>query len=75
DIAGKGLANPIGMILSVAMMMDHSFNRPDIAKNIHQAVSNVLDKGLRTTDIWSQGMKKVSTSEMGHAIEKEIRMM
>ena len=75
DIAGKGLANPIGMILSVAMMMDHSFNRPEIAKNIHQAVSNVLDKGLRTTDIWSQGMKKVSTSEMGHAIEKEIRMM
>jgi len=75
DIAGKGFANPIGMILSVGMMMDHSFSRPDIAKNIHQAVSNVLDAGLRTTDIWSQEMKKVSTSEMGRAIEKEIRMM
>ena len=72
DIAGKGLANPIGMILSVAMMMEISFNRADLAKKINEAVAAVLQDGLRTADIWSEGMKRVSTSEMGDAIAARI---
>ncbi|MDR3425633.1 MAG: 3-isopropylmalate dehydrogenase [Alphaproteobacteria bacterium] len=72
DIAGRGLANPIGMILSVAMMLDHSFHRPDLALKIQKAVSTVLDAGLRTADFWNEGTEKVSTSQMGSAIEKEI---
>jgi 3-isopropylmalate dehydrogenase len=72
DIAGKGLANPIGMIMSVAMMLDHSFGRTDLATKIEKAVGRVLDDGLRTADIWSEGMQKVSTSEMGSAIAKAL---
>ena len=73
DIAGKGLANPIGMILSVAMMMEMSFARQDFADAIRKAVGAVLDKGLRTSDIFSVGKEKASTSQMGAAIEKEVR--
>jgi len=72
DIAGKGLANPIGMILSVGMMMELSFGRPDLAKKITAAVGGVLADGLRTGDIWSEGMRKVSTSEMGDAIAAKL---
>ena len=75
DIAGKGIANPIGMIMSVAMMMDHSFGRPDFAARIQKAVAKVLDSGFRTADIWSEGTNKVSTSQIGSAIEKEIQMV
>lgn len=73
DIAGKGLANPIGMILSAGMMLDYSFGRADLAEKIRCAVGAVLDQGLRTADIWTAGMHKVSTSQMGTAIEKEIQ--
>lgn len=73
DIAGQGLANPIGMILSAAMMLDISFGRRDLADRIESAVGNVLNQGLRTGDIMSEGMTKVSTSEMGRAIEKALR--
>jgi len=72
DIAGKGLANPIGMILSVAMMMELSFGRADLAQKINEAVAAVLEEGLRTGDIWSDGMKRVSTSEMGDAIARKL---
>lgn len=73
DIAGKGLANPIGMILSAGLMLEHSFSCPELAQKIHAAVSRVLDQGLRTADIWSEGTEKVSTSQMGQAIEKELQ--
>jgi 3-isopropylmalate dehydrogenase len=68
DIAGQGLANPLATILSAAMMLRYSLDAGDTADRIEAAVSNVLDQNLRTADIWSEGMQKVSTSEMGDAV-------
>jgi len=68
DIAGKGIANPLATILSVAMMLRYSFARMDAADAIETAVGRVLDQGLRTADIWFEGMRKVGTSEMGDAV-------
>ena len=73
DIAGKDLANPIAMILSVAMMLRHSFALPDEAKAIEDAISLVLDEGYRTADIYSAGMKRVGTAEMGRRIAEAIK--
>ncbi|WP_029933935.1 3-isopropylmalate dehydrogenase [Thiomicrospira pelophila] len=72
DIAGQNLANPLATILSAAMMLRYSLGREDLALKIEQAVSKVLDQGLRTGDIYSEGMKKVSTSEMGSAVVKAL---
>ncbi|WP_432473855.1 3-isopropylmalate dehydrogenase [Amphritea sp. HPY] len=68
DIAGQGLANPLATILSAAMMLRYSLNAGETADRIETAVSNVLDQNLRTGDIWSEGMQKVSTAEMGDAV-------
>lgn len=68
DIAGQGIANPLATILSVAMMLRYSLNENAAADLIEKAVSNVLDKGLRTADIVSEGSTKVSTFEMGDAV-------
>ena len=68
DIAGQGLANPLATILSVAMMLRYSLNEGAAADVIEAAVSKVLDQGLRTGDIFSAGMTRVSTSEMGEAV-------
>ncbi|MBN2866931.1 MAG: 3-isopropylmalate dehydrogenase [Thiotrichales bacterium] len=68
DIAGKNLANPLATILSAAMMLRYSLNREDLAVKIEAAVGKVLDQGLRTGDIFSEGMTKVSCSEMGDAV-------
>ena len=68
DIAGQNIANPIATILSAAMMLRYSLEREDLATKIEDAVSKVLDQGLRTVDIMQEGMKQVSTSEMGDAI-------
>ena len=73
DIAGQNVANPLATILSVAMMLRYTLDAPDMAERIEQAVSRVLDQGLRTQDIWSEGMKKVSTSEMGDAVVEAMR--
>lgn len=72
DIAGQNLANPLATILSASMMLRYSLAREDLALKVEQAVSNVLDQGLRTGDIYSQGMNKVSTSEMGSAVVKAL---
>ena len=87
DIAGKGIANPIATILSVAMMFKYSFDMEDEALRIERAVENVLGNGLRTADIYSAvkaGTKvgssskgarppfKVSCAEMRDAIVKEL---
>ncbi len=68
DIAGQNIANPLATILSVSMMMRYSLALPDVADAIEKAVGKVLDQGYRTGDIFTPGMKKVSTSEMGDAV-------
>ncbi len=74
DIAGKGIANPCAMILSVAMMLKYSFNLKDAAEAVESAVSQVLDEGLRTADLYrgKKGERKVTTKEMGDAIAERI---
>ncbi len=68
DIAGQNIANPLATILSVAMMLRYTLDEPTLADRVEKAVSNVLDQGLRTADIYSDGMVKVGTSEMGAAV-------
>jgi 3-isopropylmalate dehydrogenase len=73
DIAGKGVANPLATILSAAMMLRYSLQRPDAADLIESAVRSVLAAGLRTADIWSEGTRKVGTREMGDAVVAAIK--
>lgn len=73
DIAGKGIANPLATILSVSMMLRYTFNQGAAADAIEQAVSVVLDQGLRTGDIWSEGCQKVGTREVGDAVVAALR--
>jgi 3-isopropylmalate dehydrogenase len=68
DIAGKNIANPIATILSAAMMLRYTLGEPALAERIEKAVSKVLDQGLRTGDIYTEGTRKVGTSEMGDAV-------
>jgi 3-isopropylmalate dehydrogenase len=68
DIAGQSIANPLATILSVAMMLRYSLNASEAANAIEQAVSQVLDSGLRTADIQTEGCKLVGTVEMGDAV-------
>ncbi|MBN1271911.1 MAG: 3-isopropylmalate dehydrogenase [Candidatus Aminicenantes bacterium] len=68
DIAGKGIANPIAQILSVAMMLDYSLNLQHAARDISSAVRRALKDGHRTRDIATPGSDTVSTREMGDAI-------
>ncbi|WP_234123316.1 3-isopropylmalate dehydrogenase [Clostridium hydrogenum] len=72
DIAGKDLANPLAQILSAAMMLEYSFNMSEAARDIENAVEKVLEKGYRTGDIYTEGMKKVGTKEMGKLVLEEI---
>jgi len=73
DIAGKGIANPLATILSVAMMLRHSLDHPEAAAAIEAAVEKVLDDGLRTPDIATDGAKTVGTTEMGDAVVAALR--
>ena len=68
DIAGKGVANPLATILSVAMMLRYSFAKEEAAQRIEKAVKHVLAQGYRTGDIYEPGTKKVGTLEMGDAV-------
>jgi len=68
DIAGQGIANPLATILSAAMMLRYSLSMTDAADAIEAAVGKVLDQGLRTADIVTEGSRKVSTAEMGDAV-------
>ena len=68
DIAGQGVANPLATILSVAMMLRYSLDAVEAADAIEKAVSDVLDQGLRTGDIYTDGMTRVGTVEMGDAV-------
>ncbi len=73
DIAGQGVANPLATILSVAMMLRYSLDMTEAADKIEAAVSVVLDLGLRTGDIMSEGCRQVSTGEMGDAVVDALR--
>lgn len=72
DIAGMNIANPLGTILSAAMMLRYSFDMSAEADNIEAAVNAVLDAGYRTGDIMQQGCTKLSCSEMGDMVVKYI---
>lgn len=73
DIAGKGIANPLAQILSLAMLLRYSLERGEDAALIEQAVSDVLASGLRTADIAAAGDTPVGTEEMGAAVLKALR--
>lgn len=73
DISGKGIANPIATILSISMMLRYSFDDSVNADRVEKAVEAALNQKLRTADIYSEGMKKVSTVEMGNAIVEALR--
>ena len=75
DIAGQGIANPLATILSAAMMLRYSLAEVEAADLIEKAVSQVLDQGLRTADIYSDGMQKVSTRQMGDAVVAALRAL
>jgi 3-isopropylmalate dehydrogenase len=68
DIAGKGVANPLATILSAVMMLRYSLGRPAEADRVEGAVRKVLRSGLRTADIYTSGMRKAGTQEMGDAV-------
>jgi 3-isopropylmalate dehydrogenase len=68
DIAGKGIANPLGSILSVAMMLRMTLDRPDEADLLEKAVGAALSGGARTADIAEPGAARLSTQEMGDAV-------
>ena len=72
DIAGQNKANPIAMILSLAMMFRHSFDKPQEAEGIEEAIISVLGKGYRTEDIRQEGMRIVGTSQMGDLIAQHL---
>ena len=73
DIAGKGIANPLATILSAAMMLRYSLNQEAAAQRIEAAVKTVLNQGLRTADIFSAGMTRVGTVEMGAAVVRALQ--
>lgn len=73
DIAGKDIANPLAAILSMGMMLRHSFDRPDLADRVQRAVGGVLSEGFRTADIFQPGTRKVGTREMGDAVVAALR--
>ncbi len=72
DIAGKDLANPIATILSAAMMLRYSFGLEAEADAVEAAVRKVLQDGYRTTDIFSEGKKRVGTGEMGDCVANKV---
>ncbi|WP_020560008.1 3-isopropylmalate dehydrogenase [Thiofilum flexile] len=73
DIAGKGIANPLATILSVAMMLRYSLNAPQLAERIEGAVKRVLSQGIRTGDIYTEGCQHVGTAQMGDAVVAALR--
>ena len=72
DIAGQDIANPLATIMSAAMMLRYSLAASSAADRIQNAVEKVLDAGLRTKDIWSEGCKEVTCSEMGDAVVEAL---
>ena len=72
DIAGQNIANPIGTILSAAMMLKYSFDMDSESDAVEAAVNQVLDNGIRTVDIYTDGMTKVCCPEMGDKVAAAV---
>jgi 3-isopropylmalate dehydrogenase len=72
DIAGKGIANPLGSIQSVALLLRHSMQRPADAALLERAVATALANGARTADLAEPGVRPISTAEMGDAVLKAL---
>ncbi|MBV9785390.1 MAG: 3-isopropylmalate dehydrogenase [Acidisphaera sp.] len=72
DIAGKGVANPLGQLLSFAMLLRFSFDMAEDADLIERACTNVLASGLRTADVMAPNCAKVGTQVMGEAVLREL---
>jgi len=68
DIAGQDLANPLATILSLAMLLRYSLDEPEHADRVERAVAGILDAGCRTGDIYSDGMQRIGTAEMGRKV-------
>ena len=73
DITGKNIANPIATILSLSMALKYSLDLPKEADLLDSSVQKVLDEGLRTKDIMSEGKKEVTTTDMGDAIISKLK--
>jgi 3-isopropylmalate dehydrogenase len=74
DIAGQGRANPLAAILSGAMMLRHSLCEPEAAARVETAVEEVLNEGLRTPDIFTEGCTLVSTRAMGDVVAERLQV-
>jgi 3-isopropylmalate dehydrogenase len=72
DIAGKGLANPLAQILSLALLLRYSFDMQEDAAAIEAAVERVLATAGRTADIAAPGRARLNTTEMGDAVLAEL---
>ena len=68
DIAGKGIANPLAAILSVAMLLRYSLQKPGLADRVEVAIGSVLDRGICTADLDIPDARFVRTSELGDAV-------
>ncbi len=75
DIAGKGIANPLGAILSVAMLLRHSFQLEREAVCIENAVSSALNQGYRTADLAPKSRAVISTTEMGSLVAQAVKQL
>ncbi|MEW6524744.1 MAG: 3-isopropylmalate dehydrogenase [Bacillota bacterium] len=67
-IAGRGIANPLGAILSAALLLEHSLGLPDEARVVEAAVARALERGYRTAEVAVAGEEAVSTAQMGDAV-------
>jgi 3-isopropylmalate dehydrogenase len=72
DIAGKNKANPLAAIMTVAMLLEHTLKRPELAAAVNGAVEDVLDRGARTADIAKPGEKVLGTSQMGDVVLEAV---
>jgi 3-isopropylmalate dehydrogenase len=72
DIAGRGVANPLAQILSLAMLLRYSFDLTEEAARIEAAIVRVLANGLRTADIMAPGAARVGTGVMGESVLREL---
>lgn len=73
DIAGQNIANPLAAILSAAMMLRYTFEKPQEAEKIEQGVLKVLDSGYRTADLAEPDKKILGTKEMGDAVVEALK--